>query len=401
MVKPRKITFNLYSAWIFVIVALFFYSFTQIDLGLTLIRFSFWPGIQKNFQSIGYFNRPLSTALYLGILFLLFGFYLLLLRNIQEKRLRSSSLWKLILATMAILWFSYPAFSHDIFNYIFDAKIVAFYHQNPYQVKPLDFPADPMLGFMHWTHRPSIYPPLWIGLSVFPFFLGLGKFILQLLSFKLMISGAYLGTVWLIWKIAKILTPKKKMLSVAFYALNPLVLIESLVSAHNDGVMIFFAFLGFYLLLKRKKILSLLPWLFSMGIKFITAALLPVFGFTFWQAVRRKRPNGNFLVKLSLVLLSFSVIFVSYRIGFQPWYLLWILPFMALVAFERRLYLFLFVSLFLGTLLRYTPFLYLGNWDPPVPEVKLKLTLLFLIAGVIFYFLGLAKEKIIEKKTQN
>jgi len=66
------------------------------------------------------------------------------------------------------LLFSYPFLSHDLFNYLFDAKIVTFYHQNPYILKALDFPSDPWLRFMHWTHRTYPYGPSFLFLTLVP-----------------------------------------------------------------------------------------------------------------------------------------------------------------------------------------------------------------------------------------
>ena len=79
MKSPGKlITFG----WLLTIIFLFLYSFTQIDLGLTLTRASFWQPIQRTFQQIGYFQRPLSTIFYLLILAALFGFYDKMLKGI-------------------------------------------------------------------------------------------------------------------------------------------------------------------------------------------------------------------------------------------------------------------------------------------------------------------------------
>ena len=60
--------------YILTIVFLFLYSFTQVDLNLTLSQFSLWQIAQKFFQHIGYFNRPLSTSFYIIIVLLLLGF---------------------------------------------------------------------------------------------------------------------------------------------------------------------------------------------------------------------------------------------------------------------------------------------------------------------------------------
>lgn len=384
MKKSGRIINFLSLGWLLVIVALFFYSLTQIDLGLTLTRVSFWQVIQRRFQSIGYFNRPLSTILYLTILLILYTLYFILLLLSKKRRLTSKQLWWLIGLTVVVLLPSYPAFSHDLFNYIFDARIVAFYHQNPYKVKPLDFAGDPMLGFMHWTHRPSVYPLPWIVLSLFPFVLGFGKLILQILTFKTMMTACYLGTVWLIGKISEELSLSQKFFNMAFYALNPLVIIESLVSAHNDSMMVFFALLGFYLWLKKKTFLSFLSWLFSIGIKYVTAVLLPVFALAFWRKIRVKKVNYQKLIIVSILVMYFGVFYFSYRLGFQPWYLLWVLPFVA-VKTESKFFTWFTTSFSFGALLRYPLFLYHGHWNPPIPTINFWLTFLPIGLTVLAY----------------
>src|SRR5580704_2922344 len=129
--------------YIFVFIFLFLYSFTQIDLGLVISRYPFFYHIEKSFQQIGYFNRPLSTSLYLFILFGLTALYITSLKLAAKKKLDKKFIWKVILIGTVLLTFSYSAFSYDIFNYIFDAKMVTHYHVNPYIHKALDFPHDP------------------------------------------------------------------------------------------------------------------------------------------------------------------------------------------------------------------------------------------------------------------
>src|SRR4030042_3801668 len=159
------------------IVALFLYSFTQVDLNLTLSRWSIWQVIEKSFQHIGYFNRPLSTVFFIMIIVLLFIFYGLFLFLSYRNKISVREMWYLVILTAVILSFSYNAFSYDLFNYIFDAKIVTYYHQNPYLYKALDFPGDPMLTFMHWTHRTYPYGPSWLLLTVPLSFLGFNFFL--------------------------------------------------------------------------------------------------------------------------------------------------------------------------------------------------------------------------------
>src|SRR3989344_6751156 len=147
------------GGYIATLLLLFLYSFTQGDVGLTLTRASVWQAPQHFFQHIGYFDRPLSTMLYIVLLFLLFGFYLLFLFLAAKKGIDKKNVLKLVLVTAVLGAFSYNAFSYDLFNYIFDAKIITHYQQNPYEHKALDYPMDPMLSFMRWTHRLYPYGP--------------------------------------------------------------------------------------------------------------------------------------------------------------------------------------------------------------------------------------------------
>src|SRR5260221_5451039 len=155
-----------FSLYFLVILGLFFYSYTQVDLSLTLSRISIWQTIEKSFQYIGYFNRPLSTYLYLGILLLLFGFYIYFLKLVNKQKVKRKEVWLIIITLSVILTFSYNAFSYDLFNNIFDAKILTHYQLNPYSFKALDFPHDPMLSFMHWTQRTYPYGPIWLFFSI-------------------------------------------------------------------------------------------------------------------------------------------------------------------------------------------------------------------------------------------
>jgi hypothetical protein len=383
---------NLVSfGWIVSILLLFLYSFTQINLGLTLTRASFWQPIQKSFQSIGYFNRPLSTGFYLGILFLLFTFYFLLLWLAKKDRLSFKNLWWLIGLTAGILLFSYPAFSHDLFNYIFDAKVVTFYHQNPYQHKALDFPGDPMLGFIHWTHRTYPYGPLWLFFTVPLSILGFQKLLPTMILFKGLGLIGYLGSAWFIYKILEELKPKVKLIGLVIFAFNPLVVIESLVSAHNDILMMMLVLSGFWFLFKKRYILAWLMLVLSAGIKFATGLLLPIFlGVSFYRWQKRKI-NWEKIWLVSFFMMVAALFLATKRTELQPWYLLFPLPFIALLP-EKNWLFWPTTSLSLGLLLHYAPFLYLGNWDPPVPAIKLKLTLLFLTGGIFISVLDSFKK---------
>lgn len=381
-----KIIFPLYLV---TLIGLFLYSFTQIDLSLTFSRIDFLRHIVSGFQYIGYFNRPLSTFFYVFLLVILFNFYLGFLVMAHTKQISKKTVWKLIFITTIILTLSYNAFSYDIFNYIFDAKIITHYHLNPYIHKALDFPGDPMLSFMRWTHRVYPYGPIWLGLTVPLSFLGFGFFLPTFFLFKLLMAGSFLGSTYYIGKIFQKIAPEKEIFGLVFFGLQPLVVIESLVSGHLDIVMYFFALWAFYLLLQKRYIWSFVLLGISIGIKFVTAFLLPVFLFILVWNIRKKKFSWDLVFLSAIVLMAITVVVATNRTTFQSWYL--IAPIIFATFLSWRYYLFIpsiIISFF--AMFTYVPYLYLGNWNPPVPQVLSTLYVgsyvLSFIIVIVFFF---------------
>jgi len=391
----------IFSSWIFISIALLLYSFTQVDLSLTLSQVSIWQGIQKFFQQIGYFNRPLSTVLFLGIIggmFALYGITLSLIRkNIIDRKL----LWKIIIFVSVILFFSYNAFSYDLFNYIFDAKIVTYYGQNPYEHKALDYPGDPMLSFMHWTHRTYPYGPVWLLLTIPVSFIGFGYFLLTFYLFKLLMLGSYIGSAYFIEKISSSTssgqakkTDINPLFSLAVFALNPLIIIESLVSAHNDIVMIVFALIGIFAFFDRKIVYSLITLGASIAVKFATIFLLPALLLDLFFKV-----NKETVIRAVIVSMFVAVAIATGRTNFQPWYLLLLIPFASLIA--NRFYVIIplvVVSFF--ALLQHVPFIYLGNWDPPIPTILNLIMVASILVSIVLVLGWMFKRTILNIKYQ-
>lgn len=342
--------------WIFLAyagasLALFLYSYTQIDLNLTLSRLSYVSTIERFFQHIGYYQRQLSTLLYVGIVGAFFVLYGRVLSLVSQDVLKLSHIWRLIWIAVVVLACSYPAaFSYDFFNYLFTAKTVLVYHQNPYLVTPLHFSGlDPWTNFMRWTHLTTAYAPLWIGLTLVPYILGFGYFVPVLFATKIMIAGFYLLSMWVIVRIMKELDAKRAALSLAIVALNPLVLIESLVSGHNDIVLVAFTMLSIWFFVRKNAWQAWLYLSFSIAAKLVTVSLIPV------MLMKKRR-------EWLLIAMIFSLVVVLFRREFLPWYWVWIMPFIALfpdrMAFVRSAGI---VSL--GLVLSYAPYLYFGEYS--------------------------------------
>ena len=140
---------------------------------------------------------------------------------------------------------SYPAIlSYDIFNYIGTSKVLFIYHENPYLQMPIEFIGDPILMFTRAANKVALYGPLWVFLSGIPYAISFGNYFVSVFVFKIFVSVFYVGIVYLIRKLTN------SYFSILLFAANPLVIIETFVSGHNDVVMMFFALLAFYLLKK-------------------------------------------------------------------------------------------------------------------------------------------------------
>lgn len=383
--------------FIFYIITLFslsIYSYSQIDLNLTLSANPVYQSFQKQLIYLGYFNRPFSTAVFVTLIVLLYIFYLIILRLVHKKKLSSKNIYLLIIAGIVILFFSYPGFSHDIFNYMFDARMVTKYHANPYFYKALDFPNDLWLRFMHWTHRTYPYGPVWL-LVTLPFsFFSFGKFTINLFNFKLMFALCHIGNIFLIKKILDKVSPKERALGVCFYALNPLILIESLVSPHNELLMLFFLLLSFYLLFNKRNVLSIISLSFSIGTKFITAILLPLFlihRIPIWKKwIKDTCEVFGLFFKLTLLLLFIPLVYQIIIREPYPWYFI---PFMgigALLVNHQNIKI-LLAGASLAFLLRYAPYLYRGDYSPQTYYLQsllfggvMAITLLWIVLRIFF-----------------
>jgi len=344
-------------------IGLLLYSYTQVDLNLTLSKISIWQTIQKSFQSIGYFYRPVSLWIYIGILLSMFCWYIMTLHFISVKKIRMFHMVIMIICMTGVLVFAYPAFSYDLFNHMFTAKSVLLYGKNPYEVTPLQFSGyESWLTFMRWTHVVSIYSPLWIGMTFIPYIFGFGYFLWILWNFKLCIALFYIMAVYFIGKILEEEKEEVRLFGIAAFALNPLVIIESLVSAHNDIVMMGFAVFGYYALQKRKFIPSFFLFSLSIASKLMTIILLPIIVI----------PKNKWFPLVLMSIGTIGFLFVTKR-EIMPWYLLWTLPFIALLPKQRWLVI-LWTGMSLGLLLRYAPYLYFGHWNDPVPVIKFWVT---------------------------
>lgn len=332
------------------------FSYAFVDPNLFYLRF-LYSGFFSNY-------REASAIIYIILISLFFLFYGFISLQVYENKIKTNVVMVLIGITLGVTFLSYQAMlSHDIFNYLTTAKVFFFYHENPYVVMPIEFVGEPYLAFTRAANKIALYGPTWLILSGIPYVLGFGNFILTLFNFKLFIAFFYVANGIILSKL------KKNTFPLVLFLLNPLVVIETLVSAHNDIVMVFFALLSYYLIQKKKIFIAIIAFILSVLIKYATIMLLPVFVYLVLKTLQKEKINWNKIFSFSGWIMLGVFLLSPLREEFYPWYVIWFFSFAVLVKKKSILFIMSLILTF-TTLFRYVPVIYTGSYGGITPLIK-------------------------------
>lgn len=372
--------------------SLFSYSLTAPNL--TLVAWPPYTAFQAWMWETFFNNRPLLTYTYTTLVILISISYWLVTKSLSDPRSKnvkqlSSALTGGVLVGVAVLplLFAVNALSYDVFNYLFNAKMVMVYDANPHVQVALDFPEDPWIRFMHNTHTPAPYGYGWTALSLVPYVIGNGSFLLTWLLFRVMslVSLAWLGIT--LWRGGD--TRSKAFLWWCLIVLlNPLLLIEVVANFHNDLWMMAPA-VGALLLVRPGSSGTVTKWLgsllllgFSISIKLASLALvplwlllllaqwkkIPIVGSELWQRRLASILDQGWAVFASI--LMFLPLLTPRSQQFHPWYLTWVLVWLPFFPRSNSLFLrtwrVFVLALSVTSLFRYIPFLWHGLYTPEI-----------------------------------
>lgn len=375
------------------IYSVFSYSLTDPNLIITSWP-PYWSFQQWMWQT--FFNQAtILSYTFLGLICGFFLVYLIGLKKLNQTAVNQKFILKILLA-LSPLFFSYNALSHDVFNYMFNAKMVTLFHANPHVKTALDFYYDNWTRFMHNTHTPAPYGYGWTIFSLIPYLFGFNKFLPTWISFKLIAWLSYYLLFLALRTFSEKLTNQKLSNQTAWLIFaNPLIVIEILTNLHNDLWMLVPAIVSLNLIITKptkflvpKVILSLLLLAFSISTKLATIVLLPFWLYWFSQLFLT---NHKFLTLLKpleklMPLLSSMALFLplltSRSQQFLPWYLTWSLIW--LVAIKRADWQNWLLALSFSALLRYLPWLLTGGFAGQViPQQKM----ITWVGGVIVFLI--------------
>jgi len=181
--------------------------------GFNFLKALYYQAAGKSLQYLGFYQRPLSTVIFILIISLLFIFYFSFLYLAKKRPAQAQTLAILTIITAVILGLSYNAFSYDLFNYIFDARIVSHYHLIHIFIKRRILRATNAY-FMRWTHR--FYPMAKLAHSDCPLtFIGMNYFLPTFFLFKLLMACHFWAVVFLSINFRQAF-PENKLFNVVF-----------------------------------------------------------------------------------------------------------------------------------------------------------------------------------------
>ncbi len=204
--------------------------------------------------------------------------YALVLRNtflglLSEKEIKHFFIVTLLL--IIVLAMIPPVLSRDIFLYYQHGWIASVKGINPYLTTAANFTDTPgieLTGVFH-SNISTPYSPLWTHIATLVASLTEGSIWAATLLFRLLAIGSFLACAFIARAILRKVTPSASNLGFLFVAANPLLLVESASSGHNDIVAIAAVMFGFMLILKKPKQLLLGFMAIGLGVLLKASAL--------------------------------------------------------------------------------------------------------------------------------
>jgi hypothetical protein len=195
--------------------------------------------------------------------------YLVALR--YATAISSRRLWGTIVLAHLAAALAPPLFSGDVFGYIGFARLDVLHGLSPYVHTAAAAPHDAIYHLLGWTTLTTPYGPLFTLLSDALVPAGIAG---GLWTFKALAALASLATVLLIWRAAPRIGRSQRS-AIAFYGLNPIVLVFAIPGAHNEALIGMFVAAGALCILSGSELRGGVSLVAASAIKASAALALP------------------------------------------------------------------------------------------------------------------------------
>lgn len=261
------------------------------------------------------------AAYYAAILAGLFALYahgLRILRRAGDVEPARAPVYGWAAASAAVLVLTPSLLSKDLFDYMAQGRILAVHRANPFAAAAGTLPADAFTRAMGWPQFTSLYGPGWVsacGLLSFVAPEGLtGSALLYkvFLGAAHLVNGALVGALLEGWG-------RPALPGAYLYLFNPLVLLQTVGQAHNDGFLMTWVFLGLLFVQRRARgdglsdeILGTACLAVSVLIKYVTAPVLALV-----LAVRWRGPGLRAGLRRTAILAGAAALVIV--LGYLPY----------------------------------------------------------------------------------
>ncbi len=225
-------------------------------------------------------------------------------------------------ATLAV---GFPTvLSCDVYGYASYGRMISVYGLNPYATRLSELGGDPFVPLVHWPDVTSRYGPVWLLISTAAAQIGSGSVLATVVSLKVLSAASNLANCLLVYLLAKRVIGGAERSALLLYAWNPLILIETSGSGHNDGVMMTFALLGLLLVLKGRLLVGVAAVFLSVMVKYLTALLLVFIAARSFGSLGGGRQMARQAGQIAFtVLLVAALLYLPFLVGTEsPWQLL-------------------------------------------------------------------------------
>jgi len=224
-----------------------------------------------------YFITSVHRSEMYHVLFLfifLFASYFLFLTKLDVSLLKIAVAFAIIFRVVMLC--GLPWLSDDFYRFLWDGYL-SYHGINPYLYTPQElvdsgFMSPFSITLMNSPSFYTVYPPFGQFTFFIANYIAEGNVLYATLVMKIQMLCAELGTLYF---LSALLKTKGRQTHILIYALNPLIIIEFVGNLHAEGFAIFFLVFAFWLIEKKKLVLSSIAFALAVCSKLLPLLLLP------------------------------------------------------------------------------------------------------------------------------
>jgi hypothetical protein len=200
-----------------------------------------------------------------------------------------------------------PALSKDLYHYALFGRMIITRGLNPYITTGNALAGEPVWQLSDYHTIPTHYGPIFTGLSILAVAVGRGGPIGTALGFKILATASAVLAAWSVVALAR-REGRSGALPLAVLVLNPLILIETAGSGHNEMVMLSLALAGLVVARNGRRHLGFALSVASVHVKWVTAALAGLTALVWLRDGRGVRARLRELATLLLIAVGLTIV---------------------------------------------------------------------------------------------